>query len=137
MKSNIIANFGVLYRTFLAYTNEYLSGTDISFSESIVIANVGAREGITQEEISLNLAIDRAAVARNVKLLAGKDFIRIDKNEKDRRQNNLYLTDKGKELYALICNENLKRLTDLFDGISESDKEIFASVLEKIAERAK
>ena len=69
MIKNLMQGIVVLYRTYLSYANEFLKDTDVSFSESVVISNIGLAEGISQEEISVKLYIDKAAIARNVKSL--------------------------------------------------------------------
>lgn len=128
MSENVIQCFGVLYREFVDYTNEYLSDNDISFSESIIIANIGANDHITQEEISIKLSIDRAAIARNVKSLEQKDYIITTKSATDKRKKDLNLTAKGQELFNLISAKNQERLETLFRNVSTDDREAFQRI---------
>ena len=51
MNRNIFQNVGILYRSYLNYANSFLKDLGLSFSESVVISNIGASEGITQEGI--------------------------------------------------------------------------------------
>lgn len=97
--AKIIRAFGILYRTFLSYATKSLLKDDLSYSDSIFLVNIGGREGITQEEISNTLAIDKAAVARSVKNMQSKGYVKAVQSNSDRRAKELYLTDDGKELF--------------------------------------
>jgi DNA-binding MarR family transcriptional regulator len=106
--------------------------TDVSFSESVVISNIGLAEGISQEEISLSLYIDRAAIARNVKSLEKKGYVKTMRASSDKRTKELYLTDKGHKMYDFIEEKNKERLNHLFKDITNDELEAFKTILNKI-----
>ena len=135
MDKDIIGNFGILYRTFVNYSNEYLEDSDISFAQSVIIATIGNNEGISQEQISVKHFIDRAAVARNVKELEQKGYLATYKSDSDKRRKILVLSKKGKALYSLITEKNVERMERLFEGISVSDKKVFMKVMSLLVER--
>ncbi|MBQ7430422.1 MAG: MarR family transcriptional regulator [Butyrivibrio sp.] len=132
MSKNLLQSIGVLYRTYLSYANEFLVDTDVSFSESVVISNIGFAEGISQEEISLMLYIDRAAIARNVKSLEKKGYIKTIRASSDKRTKELYLTDQGHKMYDLIEKKNKERLDHLFEDLTVDEIESFKATLNKI-----
>ena len=132
MNKNLLQSIGVLYRTYLSYVNEFLVNTDVSFSESVVISNIGLAEGISQEEISLKLYIDRAAIARNVKSLEKKGYVKTIRATSDKRSKELYLTDQGHKMYDFIEKKNKERLDYLFEDITEQEIESFKAILNKI-----
>jgi len=132
MTKNLLQSIGVLYRTYLSYANEFLVDTDVSFSESVVISNIGFAEGISQEEISLMLYIDRAAIARNVKSLEKKGYIKTIRASSDKRIKELYLTDQGHKMYDLIEKKNKERLDHLFEDLTVDEIEAFKATLNKI-----
>ncbi|MCR5254733.1 MAG: MarR family transcriptional regulator [Acetatifactor sp.] len=132
MIKNLMQGIGVLYRTYLSYANEFLKDTDVSFSESVVISNIGLAEGISQEEVSVNLYIDRAAIARNVKSLEKKGYVKTTRASSDKRTKELYLTDEGHRMYDFIEKKNRERLKYLFEDITEEEAELFKAVMNKI-----
>ena len=134
MNKSVFRSIGVLYRTYLSYADEFLKGTGVSFSESVIITNVGMNEGTNQEEIAKSLYIDRAAIARNVKSLSEKQLLNIKKNSQDKRAKALYLTAKGKELYDYITKMNMDRLEKLYSGINAEELNIFLETFNKIEE---
>lgn len=132
MTKNLLQSVGVLYRTYLSYANEFLMDTDVSFSESVVISNIGLAEGISQEEISLSLYIDKAAIARNVKSLEKKGYVKTMRASSDKRTKELYLTDKGHKMYDFIEEKNKERLDHLFKDITNDELAAFKTILNKI-----
>lgn len=135
MDRNIFQNVGILYRSYLNYANNFLKDLGLSFSESVVISNIGASEGITQEGIASLLGIDKAAIARNVKLLENEGLIEIKKNADDKRLKKLYLTQEGWEKYKAITAANTDRLADLYKGLTPSEINTLETVLNKLADK--
>lgn len=135
MDRNIFQNVGILYRSYLNYANSFLKDLGLSFSESVVISNIGASEGITQEGIASLLGIDKAAIARNVKLLENEGLIEIKKNADDKRLKKLYLTQEGWEKYRAITAANTDRLADLYKGLTPSEINTLETVLNKLADK--
>jgi DNA-binding MarR family transcriptional regulator len=132
---HVMEHFGLIYRSFIAYTNEYLAGTDISFSESVLLANIAKNKEANQETISKKLNIDRAAIARNTKTLEAKGYVVTEKSSEDRRAKVLSLTPKGKQLCELIAEKNSERLIYLFSDIADEDIDSFGKVLRDIVEK--
>lgn len=136
MNKNVFQSVGILYRTYLNYANLFLKDMDVSFSESVVISNIGVAEGITQEGISSALYIDKAAIARSVKALELKGLIEIKKDPVDKRLKKLYLTQEGWEKYKGIIAANAERLRYLYDGLTPSEIKTFETALNKMADKA-
>ena len=135
MNRNVFQNVGILYRSYLNHASSFLKDLGLSFSESVVIFNIGASEGITQEGISSLLCIDRAAIARNVKLLESEGLIEIKKNADDKRLKKLYLTQEGWEKYQAISAANADRLALLYEGLTPAEIRTLETVLNKLADK--
>ena len=65
-------------------------------------APFGAPPGATQDSIANHLFIDKCNVARRTKKLETLGYLYRETNQNDRRENHLYLTDKGRELVPTI-----------------------------------
>lgn len=128
---------GILNRTFQAYITKALTETDLSYSESIFLVNIGDRPGISQEELSTLLAIDKAAVARSVKSLGKKDYIRTERSKQDKRAKELYLTDSGEEFIQFMDNLHRQWAEQIMSDMNEDDLEIFALWMDSMSNRAK
>ena len=136
MNRNVFQSVGILYRTYLNFANGFLKDLGLSFSESVIISHIGGSEGITQERIATSLCIDRAAIARTVKLLENKELIEIKKDAEDKRLKKLFLTPEGWEKFRAITAANADRLASLYDGLTPSEISTMEAVLSKLAEKA-
>lgn len=134
---SIIRNFGVLYRTFLNYVSKSIASKDLSFSDSVFLVNIGEREGISQETIAANLAIDKAAIARSVKSMEQKGFLRTKKSGNDKRVKELYLTDTGKELLQYMLHLQEEWLKQVLASLTSSEIEAFERMIDDMSEKAK
>ena len=102
----IIRSFGILNRAYLNYISDAINSKNISYSESILLVNIGSSSGLSQDELAGLLAIDKAAVARSVKTLSGKNLIRNEHPPDNKRIKNLYLTEAGEILFRFIMDLN-------------------------------
>ncbi|HEO8419134.1 MarR family winged helix-turn-helix transcriptional regulator [Niallia sp. FSL W8-0635] len=133
----IIQAFGILNRTFLSYSTKSLSGEDLSYSDSIFLFNIGVKEGIIQKELSNVLAIDKAAIARSVKNMQKKGFVRVVPSSLDKREKELYLTASGERLFQSLQKINKLWIDYTLDGLNHEEVETFCKVLDKISNRAR
>jgi len=133
----IIRAFGILNRTFLSYITRCLSDKDITYSDSVFLVNIGLGEGITQEGIANTLAIDKAAIARSVKNLEKKEYIRTEQSKVDKRAKKLYLTPKGNEMYQYIQEINSRWVNQALEDLDTDERMAFSLTIERISEKAK
>lgn len=109
---------------------------NIGSGQYIFLIALYKKEGISQEQISEHLKVDKATTARAIKRLEKEGYIRRAIDENDKRAYKIYLTQKAlnikSELYGVIRKwENM-----LSSGLSESEKEIFLKMLKTMAENA-
>ncbi len=136
-KQLIIKDFGILYRTFSNYISKSIVSKDLSFSDSVFLVNIGENEGVSQEEIANSLAIDKAAIARSVKRMEQKGYIRTNKSDRDKRAKELYLSGSGKELFQYMMDLNGGWLKQVLGDLDADEIRIFAKTIAEISERAK
>ena len=126
--------FSVLYRQFQIYINNNTKDLGIGASEYIFIMEIYRNNNISQEELSKNLIIDKAATARAIKSLEEKEYIIRKKDKKDKRTNRIELTKKGIEIKDRLS----KLLEEWGDTVTKDmDKETIELVLGIIKEMSK
>lgn len=126
--------FSVLYRQFQIYINNNTKDLGIGASEYIFIMEIYRNDNISQEELSKNLIIDKAATARAIKSLEEKEYIIRKKDKKDKRTNRIELTKKGIEIKDRLS----KLLEEWGDTVTKDmDKETIELVLGIIKEMSK
>jgi DNA-binding MarR family transcriptional regulator len=109
--------FGIVGRRFESYLNAALNGSGVTFSESIFLVNILAREGMNQEYLSSMLLINKAATSRALRSLEEKAMVLRQPSEKDRRVKGLYLTDRGREVGAQILRSLERWYGWITDGV--------------------
>lgn len=126
----------ILYRYGQGYMGKNIESYNIGSGQYIFLIALYKKEGISQEQISEHLKVDKATTARAIKRLEKEGYIRRAIDENDKRAYKIYLTQKAlnikSELYGVIRKwENM-----LSSGLSESEKEIFLKMLKTMAENA-
>ncbi|MFA5448366.1 MAG: MarR family transcriptional regulator [Sphaerochaeta sp.] len=102
MKQSLGRLVAILHRRNIAYLNNALKPFDLTSGEVGIMRSLYMQEDRTQEELSLLLSIDKAAIARAVKSLEKKEYLRRICDSRDKRCNRLFLTDKAKDLQSSI-----------------------------------
>lgn len=85
----------ILYRKSQIYFGQALETYNITSAEYPILIYLNQKNGVTQEELSSHLYIDKSAVTRVIQALVTKGFVTKIKDESDQRCNKIYLTDKG------------------------------------------
>lgn len=94
-------------------------------------------EGISQNEISRELNVDKAMSARTIKKLIELGYIKKEENEDDVRAYKLYLTDKGKDVIPKIIQIIDDWTNILVQDDEENEINISLEFLEKVLGNAK
>ena len=88
---------------------------NLSAAEQPFFMTLKHNEGTTQEELTAIVCVDKSAATRALKSLEEKGYIIRKQDEKDKRQNRVYLTEKAKQ----IGEDVAKELLDLNDMITK------------------
>ena len=129
-------NINVISRCASAYRAERLEGSGISAAHYFYIIAVCKNPGISQDKLAKALYINKSSVARAFQALENDGFIRREQSESDRRIILVYPTEKAEELFPTICEVSRSWNRYLFEALDEDERELFMSLLEKIAKRA-
>ncbi|AOT71960.1 MarR family winged helix-turn-helix transcriptional regulator [Geosporobacter ferrireducens] len=135
MEKSIGRFVSILYRQSQIYFNYILKEFDITSAEYSLLLYLYRKDGITQDDLSVYLYIDKSAIARAVKSLEQKGYVIRDKDDADKRFNRVYLSDKAK-LFKDEIRERVwtwsEFLTEDLDG---ETVEMVLSVLEKMVNK--
>ncbi|MTK12554.1 MAG: MarR family transcriptional regulator [Clostridiaceae bacterium] len=123
-----------IYRCTQAHIDKKLEKFNLTTGTYPYLLVLNRNEGISQNEISRELNVDKAMSARTVKKLIELGYIRKEENAEDIRAYKLYITDKAKSIIPEIL-EILDDFTNILvqgnDGERiEASIEFLESVLE-------
>lgn len=121
-----------LYRNRSKFMGERLRQYGFSGAMYMMLLHVDRHPGATQDSIATHMYIDKSNVARRIKQLEELGYIRRETDRSDRRQNNLYLTEQGKELIPLIRTYLSQWGQSVASDLTEEEQDTLLRLLAKI-----
>jgi DNA-binding MarR family transcriptional regulator len=136
-RSPLIKLINKLYRYTQSYTDDTLKRFNLSSGTYPYLLMLSKNEGISQNQISKKLNVDKAMSARAIKRLIDLGYIKKDVDEEDSRAYKLFLTDNAKAVIPEVIGE-----IDMWVGIiskdsGEEEKKIAVEFLSKALINAK
>lgn len=126
-----------IYRCTQVYIDKKLAKFDLTIGTYPYLLVLNKNEGISQNEISRELSVDKAMSARTIKKLIELGYIRKEENEEDIRAYKLYITDKAKSIIPELI-EILNNWTDILVQGNDKDRvETSLEFLENVLENGK
>jgi len=116
-----IRQFNRLYTKVLGLFNKQLLNTDYSLTEGRILFEISERTECIANNLVHELNIDRSYMSRILRKLERDKLIEKRSSTRDSRVNLLFLTKKGKELLGKINIQANEQISQLFDGLSESE----------------
>ncbi|KPU42439.1 multiple antibiotic resistance protein MarR [Oxobacter pfennigii] len=135
MKKSIGRLLSILHRQSQVYINYALKEYDITSAEYSFLLRLYVQDGITQDELSCYLCIDKAATARAIKSLECKGYVTRDKIDDDKRVNKVYLSDKAKQCKDEVIKKVWQWSDILTEDMNEETVEAVMTALEKMVDK--
>ncbi|MDO4459633.1 MAG: MarR family transcriptional regulator [Clostridia bacterium] len=123
-----------LHREKMRYMNSQLKEYNLYGAMYTILNYVSQNPGTSQDAIVSNMNIDKCTIARRTKKLEDLGYLFRKVSETDRRQNNLFLTEKGEELIPIIRKHLKKWSEGILADLTEEEEETLVSLLEKVVE---
>jgi DNA-binding MarR family transcriptional regulator len=135
-RPSLIKLTNYIYRYTQSYTDEVLAKYNLSSGTYPYLLRLNKNEGISQNQISKILNVDKAMSARAVKRLIELEYIKKEENEEDTRAYKLYLTDKAKAIIPNIIAELDRWIDMISEGLKEEEKKNVLYSLQIIMDNA-
>ena len=133
LKMKILNNIGRCQTEFRASESD----VEIHALRHAYVLEICREPGRTQDSLAAELCVNKSSVARVLDWFEGNGYIERRSCSTDKRCLLVYPTEKMLAVYPKIV-ETTKRWNSLItEGISESELEIFNSVLSRMNERAR
>ena len=129
---NIGKYISQLYRKGSSFIAKKLSEEGIGSGQLMFLLELYRQDGITQDNLTERVNIDKGTTARALKKLEDESLIVRIKNEKDKRVNNIYLTEKGKEAKLRIYKVFDEWEAVLSQNLNIDEKKTILNLLKKI-----
>ncbi|MFZ5969702.1 MAG: MarR family winged helix-turn-helix transcriptional regulator [Bacillota bacterium] len=122
----------ILYRQAQSYMASQMKAYNVGSGQYIFLLTLYERDGISQEELSNKLMIDKGTTARAIDKLEKGGYVIRETNPEDRRAYNIFITDKAREIQPVLYNI-LRSWTDILAAdLSEEERETLYVIMRKM-----
>lgn len=126
-----------IYRCTQAYMDKKLEKFELTMGTYPYIMVLNRKPGISQNEISKELNVDKAMSARTIKKLIELEYISKEENKDDIRAYKLYITEKGKIVIPEIVKIVNEWSSVIVEGSSDKETETAIEFLESALENGR
>jgi len=131
-KDRLGKHISLIYRYSQIFFNSELKAYNLGSGQYMFLATLFENNGISQEQLSDIVKIDKATTARAIAKLVSENYVIRKINESDKRAYNLYTTDKAnsikKILFGILDSWNKIMLDDL----DSDEKAMLLKLIEKV-----
>ncbi|CAG5082829.1 Transcriptional regulator, TrmB [Thermobacillus xylanilyticus] len=135
-KESIGKWISVLHRQFQMYLNRELKPYGIRSSEYIYLVNLDEEDGVSQETLSRNLYINKAATARAISRLEKLGLVRRARDQNDARAYAVTLTPEGLKIRDVIQEKLRKWTRALEEGLTEDEYAFMMRTIKRMSANA-
>jgi DNA-binding MarR family transcriptional regulator len=135
-KDSVAKWISVLHRQFQIYLNRELKEYDINSSEYIFLVNLYEKDGISQEKLSANLFINKAATARAISRLESIGYVQRNRDPLDSRAYLVTLTAKGMEMRNFIKTKLTYWTQTISEGLTEEEADDMIRKIKRMSANA-
>src|SRR5690554_634631 len=132
---NIGRLISILHRQSQIYINYALKDYNITSAECAFILYLARNEGVTQDEMSSYLYINKSATTRAIKSLENKGYVIKCKDNNDKRCNRIYMSDLAKKNIKKIIHKVHLWSDFLSKDLDTKTHDLIVDALEKIVDK--
>jgi DNA-binding MarR family transcriptional regulator len=122
----------ILYRSGNIYFSNEFEKYNIGSGQYLFLMFLSHSEGVTQEEMSSRLFIDKGTTAKAIKRLEDEGYIKRSVDDKDKRAYKVYLTEEGRKVTVEISKVLHHWNNILTSDFTEEEKEIALNLLQRM-----
>jgi DNA-binding MarR family transcriptional regulator len=108
---------------------DHLRAWDLSVAQFDVVAQVGVRPGLTQQELAQALLVTKGNICQLVDRLERMSLVR---RQQEGRANRLYLTESGQALYAQAVPAQEAMVAERLGALTRGEQRTLLQLLRKL-----
>lgn len=127
----------LLRSAHMSFSREFrirLAMHDVTFGEFVHLERLWDEDGLNQTELSRRVGIETASSTKIIETLEKRKFIRRERNSRDRRNINVFLTPRGATLKPDLIASAKKTNLIARTGLSDDDTQILFDLLGRIVQ---
>ena len=123
-------------RCFTLYRNNELEEEGINGYQHLYIIKICTNPGISQDELAREIYVNKSSVARQCSLLEQNGLIRRESCPQDRRQLNIYPTQKALDLYPKVLAVRAHWNQRLLENFTDEEQQQLLGMMERVMQQA-
>lgn len=131
-KPSIGRLISAVFRHLKVLIEHELDGYQMNTGQIHFFMEIYKHPGMTQEELSHHLLVDKATTAKAIKKLLGEGYVLRKRDDADKRAYRLYVTESGKALFPELHNVLRHTSSILSDGFTETEFDQVVSYLDRM-----
>ena len=135
--AKFMKNINLVSRSAEVFREERLKDCGIRGCQSKYVLVIAQNPGVSQEDISRMLFVNKSNVARQIGFLETAGFVKKVGNDKDRRAVHLYPTEKLLGALPRVKEVLAEWRALVTEGVTEEEKAELARLREKMVENAR
>ena len=134
--SQIIRDITEISRCGAQYRADRLAPMGLKACHASYLTEICDCPGISQDQLSQKLQVDKSNVARQVAFLEENGYLQRQPSPKDKRVQQLFATEKAQALILPLKEETDRWEQQLFKVLTPQELETFSSLLKRLREAA-
>ncbi len=130
-------HISTIFRCAVCYRSKRLENIGINGCQTSYVMHICKNPGITQEQLTQQIHVNRSSVTRQLAFLEENGFITRKRCETDRRTIEVYPTEKMTAAFPIVQQVLKDWKNALTEGLSPQEKEQIEVLTEHLARRAK
>ena len=126
----------LISRLSMLFVGREMSRIGFGSGHFFLLSELYGREGLSQDELSQRVGVDKSNTSRAIAKLEQYGLIRRENDADNHRIRRIYLTPKAHEIQKDFKNIQHRWNAVLLEGFSEEEKNEFLSGLESMAKNA-
>ncbi len=126
-----LRKIGVIARSLDSISNIEFKEYELSKGQYLYLIRIGENPGIILQKLCEMICVDKATGSRAVNNLVKSKLIKKEISENNKKNQLLYLTEKGKEMYDIVDRENKYSNEMALSGFTSDEIELFNKFLDR------
>ena len=123
---------GYINREAHKYFTKEFNAINLNRGNVYILKQLYRQDGLAQNQISSNLHLDKAGIARNINKLIDAGIIEKIIDKKDKRVNRIFLTQKGKNLEKQFHNIFRSWEEKITAGFTSEELQIISQFIQRM-----
>ena len=126
-----------IHRCFRQWQSDKMNDQGINGVQQNYLFHIAMKPGISQEQLSDHIMVNKSNVARQLSTLENEGWITRQTSAQDKRVYEVYPTDKTKDMMPEIMNLMKQWNSLITEDLTDEEKELLFKLMPKITKKAR